>query len=93
MCGEFEPLEPRGALEAKVDLVVVEHVHDRQVVTAGSQQLQAREDSVAIAEQVGDDDDHASLRQGFGDGAEHAVKVAGARVSRRLEHLTDARQL
>ena len=44
--GHFQPLEPRGAGEGKIQLVVVQDVEHHHVVPAAAQQPQAAEQPV-----------------------------------------------
>ena len=55
MLRECQPLEPRRAVEGKIELVVVHHVQHEDVVPSLPQQSQAAQRRFDVAQQVRDD--------------------------------------
>ena len=90
MVGDFQPFEPRRAVEGEVELFVVHDVEHQHVVPALPEEPQAAEQAGPIGQQVRDEDHQAAPRGGFGDAAEDRVHVG--LVSRLLdgERIDDA---
>ena len=93
MFRQLEPLEASRSLERKIELVVVHHMEQHEVMPALAQQLHPLEHALPIAEQVADEHDEPAAREGFGERTQHGLKRGLPVAPGRLEHFDDAREL